>query len=70
MEIPASGLPRAFVVFPFNLGQPLAFAERAEPVRVIDQLAGDDVDHKAVALDLAAHFQELRSGSGIACSSE
>jgi hypothetical protein len=69
VEIPASRFPRAFAMLPFDLGEPLAFAQRAEAVRVIDQFAGDDVDDKSVALDLAAHFQELcrHDRASIAC---
>ena len=38
----------------------LAGAERAQLMRAVDQLVGNDVDDQALALDLAAHFEEVR----------
>ena len=61
VEIAALGLPGALAhlaVGARHAGG--AVAERAQLVAEIDQLVGDDVDDEALALDPAAHLQELR----------
>src|SRR5262245_56442821 len=61
VEIAALGLPGAFAHLLVGPRQgSRAGGEAAQVLRQVDQLLGDHVDHDALALDAAAHLQELR----------
>src|SRR5437868_11236074 len=61
MEVAALGLPGALAHFLVGAGHAgRAVAEALELAREVDQLISDDMDDEPLALDFAAHYQELR----------